>query len=63
MVTARSWAAKDFGALNLIDSFDSDSAPLAAFELVVIATWPNPPIFPDKVKLEAPLAASLFETT
>ena len=51
------------GALNLIDSFDSDSAPPCADELVETETFVNPPIEPDSVNVEAPFASVLFVTT
>ena len=48
------------GALNLIDSFDSASAPLSAFDLVTIVISVNPPIELPVLNTEAPFASSLF---
>ena len=50
------------GALYLIDSFVCGSAPLAAFDVVVIVTFEKPSMSPDKVNELAPLASVLFVT-
>ena len=50
------------GALNLIDSFVSGSAPPWALELVEIETSEKPPTELDKVNEEAPLASVLLVT-
>ena len=61
-MTARSWAVYCKGALYRIDSFDSDSAPPCADELVVIETFVKPSIDPVNVNVEAPLDSVLFVT-
>ena len=48
------------GALNLIDSFDSPSAPPSAFDFVTIDISVNPPTELPTLNTEAPFASSLF---
>ena len=50
------------GALNLIDSFVSGSAPPCAFEFVVIETSVNPPTELDKVNEVVPFDSVLLVT-
>ncbi len=50
------------GALKRIDSLDSATVPPWAFEFVVTVISENPPIVAAGVNVEAPFAASTFET-
>ena len=61
-MTALSWAVYCNGALYLIDSLVCGSAPLAAFDVVVIVTFEKPSMSPDKANELAPLASVLFVT-
>ena len=62
VVTARSCAAYCNGALNRIDSFVCPTEPPCAEELVVIVTFVNPSIEPDREKELAPFASIVFVT-